>query len=129
MAYVRLSSLDSLLKEMHVPTAALERPCTDDHFCNNLALFITDWKELAPFLGLSEVDEHLIEEDSTSPLRRRIQLLRKWKSKCTLCGKTASYKELANAFWTLGKADLVQMVGREAASQFMAEEEEGPASG
>ena len=128
MANVRLPSLDSLLKEIHVPTAALERPCTDDHFCS-LALVITDWKELAPFLGLSEVDEHLIEEDSTSPLKRRIQLLRKWKEKCTLCGKTASYKELANAFWTLGKADLVQMVGREAAAQFMDEVEEGPASG
>lgn len=109
-----LPSLDWLLKE--IPPAALERPCTNDNFCN-LARDITDWKELAPFLGLNEVDENLIEEHSTSPLKRRVQVLRKWKEKCTLRGKTASYKELANVFWTLGKADLVEMVGREAAAQ------------
>ena len=114
MAGVQLPSLDSLLKE--IPPATLERPCTNDHFCN-LALVITDWKELAPFLGLSEVDENLIEEHSTSPLKRRVQVLRKWKEKCTLRGKTASYKELAKVFWTLGKVDLVEMVAREAAAQ------------
>lgn len=114
MAGAQLPSLDDLLKE--VPPAALKRPCTDEHL-RNLALSISDWKALAPFLKLDEVDESLIEEKSISPLRCRIAVLRKWQEKCALRGRTASYKKLAKVFWKLGRADLVDEVGRAAAKE------------
>ena len=44
-----------------VPHEKLEQPCKDEHLCE-IALSITDWQSIAPFLGLTEADESEIED-------------------------------------------------------------------
>ena len=94
-------SLEDLLKD--VPPEKLDEPCRDDHL-SELALSVTEWQSIAPFLGLSEAEEEDIERDCAKNKTQKIKMLRKWKEKF---GKRATYRRLARVFWKLGRVDLV----------------------
>ena len=95
-------SLQSLLK--HIPPAKLDSPCKDEHLCE-VALFITDWPSIAPYLKLTDVDQEEIQKGHGSVKSQKIAMLRKWKQKH---GSDATYRELARTFWRLDRRDLVE---------------------
>ena len=97
-------SLDDLLKD--VPWEKLDQPCRDDHLCE-IALSVTKWKSIAPFLCLTEAEEENIEKDFGENETQKIGMLRKWKKKF---GKRATYRKLGQVFWKLGRGDLVEKV-------------------
>ena len=65
---------------------------------------ITDWRSIAPFLGLEETDEEDIEVMYSSTKTRNIAMLRKWKH---LLGSSATYRRLLGAFWDVERIDLI----------------------
>ena len=98
-------SLEELLED--VPSAKLDQSCRDEHLCE-LALSITNWQSIAPFLGLTEVEEKEISLLYPNELRRQtVAMLRKWKSKH---GKKATYKRLARVFWKLAFTNVVEEI-------------------
>lgn len=99
-------TLDEVLKD--VPPEALQQLCIDRDL-RKLAQSVPDWKDVAAFLGLNEVDEKTIEEENKTSLRRRIAVLRKWREKR---GKKATYQRLAKAFFEMGNAALTEDVGK-----------------
>ena len=95
-------SLEELLRG--VAPEKLDQLCRDDHL-SEIALSLTDWQSMAPFLGLTEGEEREIEEDSRPAKRRKVAMLRRWKEKY---GKKATYRKLAKVFWKLERIDLVE---------------------
>ena len=87
----------------NVPPEKLDQPCKDEHLCE-IALSITDWQSIAPYLGLTEADESEI-EDCKKVGRQKINMLRTWKKKF---GRQATYRKLAMVFKKLKHADLVE---------------------
>ena len=71
---------------------------------NKIALSITDWRSIAPFLGLEETDEEDIEVMYSTIKTRNIAMLRKWKH---LHGSSATYRRLLGAFWDVERIDLI----------------------
>ena len=97
-------SLKELLKD--VPPQTLQQLCKDKHL-RKIALCLPDWRDAAPFLGLSEVEENIIEDEQKTVLRRRVAVLRKWRQKC---GKKATYERLTKTFWEMGNVALADEV-------------------
>ena len=87
--------------------AGWNEPCSERH----LALIshdITDWKSVAPFLGLTEAEESaILGSNPHSVPSQRIAMLRKWKQNR---GAKATYKRLCRAFGDCKRADLVDKV-------------------
>ena len=106
MAESELYTLKEVLKD--VPPEALQQLCKDRHL-QKLALSLPDWRGVAPFLGLSEAEENMIEEEHSPALGRRIAVLRKWRQKH---GKKATYERLAKVFWDMGNAALANDVAK-----------------
>ena len=102
--YFSIYRLKKLLAD--VPPEKLNKPCIEYHL-SEIALSITDWRSVAPYLGLTEVEENDIETDHRTAIPKKIAMLRKWRSKF---GQRATYKELAKAFWKLRLMGLVQKV-------------------
>ena len=101
MATAARPSLE-LLKD--VPPEKLDEPCKDEHLCE-MALYITDWQSIAPFLGLTEAEESDIEKNYDKAMVQKIKMLRKWREKL---GRQATYRKLANVFTKLKHANLVE---------------------
>ena len=81
--------------------------CSDVHLAK-ISQQISDWKGMAPFLGLSETDEQdIITSAPNCAPWQRIAMLRKWRQKL---GTAATYRNLANAFRQCGRQDLVDFV-------------------
>ena len=97
-------SLEDLLKD--IPRQKLNQPCRDDHL-SKIALSLTDWQSVAPFLGLTEADEEEIKRDYSNTKTQKIAMLRKWKKRY---GRKAKYRKLATVFWDLEQTDLVENV-------------------
>ena len=97
-------SLEDLLKD--VPPKKLNQPCRDEHL-GKIALSLTDWQSIAPFLRLTKADEEEIKRDYANTRTQKIAMLRKWKEKF---GRKAKYKKLTAVFWDLEQADLVEKV-------------------
>ena len=95
-------SLEDLLKD--IPRQKLNQPCRDDHL-SKIALSLTDWQSIAPFLGLTEADEEEIKRDYSNTKTQKIAMLRKWKKRY---GRKAKYRKLATVFWDLEQTDLVE---------------------
>ena len=77
--------------------------CSEEHLAE-IALLVTDWREISPFLGLTEAEEHeILGSAPHSVLPQKIAMLRKWKKKR---GATATYKRLCTVFKKCGKLDL-----------------------
>ena len=84
----------------------LNQPCSDDHLCE-IALSISDWQSVAPFLGLTDVLEEQIERDYANTKLQRIAMLRTWRRKF---GQTATYRALLRTVLRLGRADIAETV-------------------
>ena len=83
--------------------SALDHLVSRDHQ-NKIALSITDWRSIAPFLGLEETDEEDIKASYSTVKTRNIATLRKWKH---LHGSSATYRRLLGAFWDVERIDLI----------------------
>ena len=83
--------------------STLDHLVSRDHQ-NKIALSITDWRSIAPFLGLEETDEEDIEVMYSTTKTRNIAMLRKWKH---LHGSSATYRRLLGAFWDVERIDLI----------------------
>ena len=119
------TSLEDLLKD--IPHEKLNQPCRDDHL-SEIALSITDWQSIAPFLGLTEADEVIIRHDYPESMTRKIGMLRTWKKRF---GSKATYRKLAKVFFKLKRADLVEEVCellQTESSSSSSSEEDGPAA-
>ena len=88
----------------NVPPEKLDEPCKDEHLCK-IALSITDWQSIAPFLGLTEADESEIIEDCKKARTQKIKMLRKWRNKL---GEKGTYGKLAEVLLELEETDLVE---------------------
>ena len=98
-------SLEELLED--VPPAKLDQSCCDEFLCE-LSLSITNWQSIAPFLGLTELEEKEISLLYPNELRRQtVAMLRKWKSKH---GKKATCRNLARLFWKLAFTNVVEEI-------------------
>ena len=96
-------SLEELLRG--VAPEKLDQPCRDDHL-SEIALSLTDWQSMAPFLGLTEVDEEEITSRYPHQLiAQKIAMLRNWRQKL---GEGATYRELTKVFYRLGKLGLIE---------------------
>ena len=117
-------SLEDLLKD--IPPEKLDQSCRDDDL-NKVALSLTDWQSIAPFLGLTEADEEEIKRDYPNIKTQRISMLRKWKK---IVGRKAKYRKLVSVFWDLERADLVEKVCEllQTESSSSSSEEDGPPS-
>ena len=90
-------------------SSSWDQPCSDAHLAQ-ISQWIPDWRELAPFLGLTDVDERTIlgyAPDSV-PVQR-MGMLRTWSQRH---GQAATYNRLADAFWRCGRVDLVERVSQ-----------------
>ena len=78
-----------------VPKSCLDRTVSDIHIAQ-LAKIMTEWQELAPFLGLSQSEEENIVERYRGRLQlQKREALRKWKEKN---GHKATYRKLIDIF-------------------------------
>ena len=86
--------------------ACWKQPCSDEHLAK-IATWITDWRAVSPFLGLTEAEEITILESTHSVPARKMAMLRKWKQKR---GAKATYKRLCQAFSDCSFCDLEEKV-------------------
>ena len=98
-----VAPLDEILRMFGMSKDSLEQPCSREH-ANMIALKITGWKTLAPFLGLTDMDEEEIMEDSRPGRERNLKMMRVWMHK----GRSATYLKLAEAFLHIERRDLVE---------------------
>ena len=80
--------------------------CSDIHL-QDISRLIAEWRDIAPALGLTEVEENTIMRDAYTQPAQRLAMLRTWKKKH---GVLATYKSLADAFTRCGRQDLVDIV-------------------
>lgn len=91
---------------LNEPDAVLSRACDDD-LLPSIACYLHIWRELAPFLGLSEVDVSDVERDYGSEAERRVGILRKWKAGN---GRRATYEDLVKGLLSVGRVDYAENV-------------------
>ena len=90
-------NLSSILASRQLTSDALHRKCSETHLAT-IAQSITSWKQLSPFLGLTQQDEDDIQSDNTRNAERKLAMMRRWKEKY---GDEATYFRLADAFEAL----------------------------
>ena len=113
-------SLEELLEG--IDPSRLSQPCKDHHL-SEVALHITEWRRIAPFLRLMEVDDKEIRTICPQDLIvQNTAMLRRWREKR---GHKATYQELAKVFWKLGKLSLVEEVCKVLTNEFSSSESEG----
>ena len=80
------------------------QPCLEEHLAE-IATSIIKWREISPFLGLTQAEEHEIlgAVPPLSVLEQKIAMLRLWKKKK---GKAATYNRLCRAFRKSKQLDL-----------------------
>ena len=88
-----------------VPRSLLDSPVSDIHL-SDIASKITEWRELAPYLDLSEVEEKdIVDSYPDRPKLQRRQALRKWKESN---GNKATYRRLICILCSQGRASTAQ---------------------
>ena len=113
-------SLEELLEG--IDPSRLSQPCKDHHL-SEVALNITEWQCIAPFLRLTEVDDKEIRTKFPQELiAQNMAMLRKWREKR---GHKATYQELAKVLWKLGKLSLVEEVCEILKNECSSSESEG----
>ena len=96
----------------------LNQECSDQHFAK-ISSSIVNWREIAPFLGLTEAEETIIRDSTPHSIpTQKMAMLRKWKQKL---GTKATYKSLCQAFEDCEKGNLVELVKQLAASSSSSE--------
>ena len=74
-----------------IPRSLLDSPVSDIHL-SDIASHITEWRELAPYLDLSEVvEKDIVDSYPNRPKLQRREALRKWKESN---GNKATYRKL-----------------------------------
>lgn len=68
-------SLDVLLRARSLSKEDLRAVCPSEEVCNTLALKLTRWKELCPFIGLNESDEEEIDEDNRKFKQKKLGIV------------------------------------------------------
>ena len=110
---------------MEQPPACWKLLCSETNLAK-IATWITDWRAVSPFLGLTEAEEIAILESTHSVPARRMAMLRKWKQKR---GARATYKRLCHVFSDCGFCDLqekvIQLLSKRLSSSSSDEEGEG----
>ena len=88
----------------------------------SIAKWITDWRAVSPFLGLTEAEEIAIRESSRSLSAQKMMMLRKWKLKQ---GVKATYNRLCRVFRKSGLLDLAEKVKELLVESNSSSDEEG----
>lgn len=96
-------TLDTILASQSLSKSDLNYKFHDENI-NELALKISNWKTLAPFIGLTHQDEEDIEEENRKNMDRKIAMLRRWSTKY---GRSATYLKLAEGFESLKRRDMI----------------------
>ena len=96
------AQLYDLLK--HVPQSSLVDVCTNS-FLHQLSTHITDWRKLAPYLGISELGAEELVDLYPKASEQRYRALLCWKQ---INPETATYKNLIACFLTRAPFDLVE---------------------
>ena len=99
-------TVEKLLTEVGVHPEKLNERISDDHLCE-IALFLTEWKTVVPFLGLDENDVDVIEQEEKKEQVKKLKALRKWKGKFVFA---ATYRKLVEVLLSLGMADVAEKV-------------------
>ena len=94
------------MKYVGVHPEKLNKCISDDHICE-IALFLTEWKTVTPFLGLDENELDVIEEEEKKEQVKKLKALQKWKSKT---GFQATYWKVVQVLLKLEKADVAEKV-------------------
>ena len=96
----------------------MNQECSSQHFAV-IARSIVYWREIAPFLGLTEAEEIIIHDSTPNSIpTQKMAMLRKWKEKL---GTKATYKCLCQTFENCEKGNLVELVKQLAASSSSSE--------
>ena len=90
-------NLHSILASRQISPGDLRSKCSESHLAT-IAQSITTWKQLSPFLGLTQQEEDDIQSDNMRNAERKIAMMRRWTEKY---GDEATYFRLAEAFEAL----------------------------
>ena len=90
-------TLHTILAARQLAKTSLDVKCAEKHLIA-ITQSITSWKQLSPFLGLSQQDEEDIEADNSKNAKKKVAMMRRWSEKF---GEEATYLRMAEAFETL----------------------------
>ena len=99
-------TLEELLEEVGLHCEKLNNSISDDHL-RAIAIFLTSWRKVATYLGLSENDLDDVEREEKDEQDKRVKALQKWKGKF---GFKATYRMLVEVLLQLAKADIAEKV-------------------
>ena len=99
-------TLEELLMKVGIHPEKLNDSISDDNLLE-VALFLTSWRTVIPYLGLSEMDVNDIEQGGKNEKDKRLKALQIWKGKF---GFKATYKKLVGVLLSLGMADGAEKV-------------------
>ena len=99
-------TLEELLGKVSVHPEKLSASISDDHL-RAIAIFLTSWRKVATYLGLSENDLGDVEQEGKDEQDKRIKALQIWKGKF---GFKATYRMLVEVLLSLAKADVAEKV-------------------
>ena len=86
---------------------AMNKTCSVKHLAK-ISIWIKEWRDIAPFLDLTEAEEHEILGSAPHSVRlQKKAMLRLWKEKR---GTKATYKRLCRAFRDCEMLDLEEKV-------------------
>ena len=101
-------TLEELLGEVGVHPEKLNECISDDHLLA-IAFFLSSWRTVAPYLGLSENDLDAIEHEGRNEQVMKLKSLQKWKSEFSF---KATYRKLVEVLLSLAMADNAEQVCR-----------------
>ena len=98
---------EELWKEVGgVDPEKLNEPISNDHLLK-IALFLTSWRIVAPYLGLSEMDVDGIEQEGKNETEKRLKALQMWKGKFAF---KATYRKLVEVLLSLAMVDVAEKI-------------------
>ena len=90
-----------------ISTGLWDQKCLNDHLIH-ISTMIAQWRDIAPFLGLTPADEQNVIGYPPIPIQRqRIEMLYKWSEKE---GDKATYRKLAERFKQCERQDIVDEI-------------------
>ena len=99
-------TLEDLLKKVGVHSEKLNDSISDDHL-REIGIFLTLWRKVTTYLGLSENDLGDVEQEGKDEQDKRLKALQKWKGKF---GFKATYRMLVEVLLKLAKADTAEKI-------------------
>ena len=96
------------MEEVGVCPEKLNDSISDDHLCE-IALFLTSWCKVAPYIGLREMDINDVQREGKNEQDQTLNALERWKGKF---GFKATYQKLVEVLLSLAMADVAEKVCR-----------------